>query len=125
MKRDVTSDRGQRAGAWGIALRRLAALGVTLAGISTAHLLAPYLAASPADFPESTPSSPHYPMLPAPLPELAEVDVRLDLAGAPQRQAPRRRVRSGVSLNAAAEPRPEDYEVLSAAELDAISQALD
>ncbi len=124
MKADVISDsgaRGKRRRAWGSTLRRLAALGVTLAGLATAHLLLPYLGRS-ASFPEAAPIADEHPMPPPPLPELAEVDIRLDLSVP---QPPRRRTRARPSLPAAAEPEPLGYEILGEAELAAISQARD
>lgn len=120
MRSAVTSDRrarGKRAGAWGIALRRLMALALTLAALTCVHAVRPPAATTAT--PATSPAQPT-PALPP-----AEVDIRLDLAGAPNRAPPRRRVATGVPLDAAPTQQPDDYEILSAAELDAISQAPD
>jgi hypothetical protein len=69
-------------------------------------------------------AQPALPVLPPPLPALAEVNVLDDLPGRPA-AAPRatRRSRAGVPLDAAVNHQPDGYEILSAAELEAISQA--
>jgi hypothetical protein len=64
------------------------------------------------------------PVPPLAAPILPEVDTAQDLARPPA-PTPRRRQHSGVPLDAPVVASPEDFEVLSAAELDAISQARD
>jgi hypothetical protein len=98
------------------------ALLVAGAGLVAATLLAPVNTPAPVG-----PASEHIaaaPVIAAPIPrELQEVDVALDLAGPPPPPTPRRRARTGVRLDARVDGQPDGYEVLSAAELDAISQA--
>jgi hypothetical protein len=97
------------------------ALLVAGAGLVAATLLAPVNAPAPV--------APIAPMVatpvvtPATAPEFQDVDVALDLAGPPPAPTPRRRARTSVSLTARTIHQPDGYEILSAAELDAISQA--
>ena len=106
----------------GWALRRLAALAFTLAGLAVGSILAPTLRASsngitppPMNQTELTPSASEL--------ILDEVDIALDLSTPTDARTPRRRTRSGVPLSAAAHAAHEGYEILSATELDGISQA--
>jgi len=114
----------RKRGRWGAYIaRRLFALAVTTAAIIAASWLGPLL---------RQPAEP--PLLPelvdtraaelGPEPMLFEVDVALDFATPPPRPRIRRRNR-GIPLDAAANAVPDGYEILSAAELDAISQARD
>lgn len=106
--------------AWGWTTRRLGALVVTVAALATATWLAPQIHREPTPLPPA-PVRAELPAMPAHLPALAEVNVAADLAGGPP-PAPRR-ARHGVPLNATTHAQPDGYEVLSAAELSAISQA--
>lgn len=128
MARDVISHRTPRRkrGSWrGYIARRLGALAVTVAALAAANWFTPLLRTSSIDpYP-----APRIVAAPAPASEpepiLLEADVSLDLAGPPAavtRPRPRRTAR-GVPLNASAHPHDSGYEILSAAELDAISQA--
>lgn len=112
--------RRKRQSGW--ALRRLAALVFTLAGLAVGSILAPTLRAPRP--PVAPPAVAQNAVEPA-APELIldEVDVALDLQLPVAPPAPRRRARSGVPLNAAAHAVHEGYEILSATELDGISQA--
>jgi hypothetical protein len=98
------------------------ALLVAGAGLVAATLLAPVNAPAPsAPRVERIAAAPA--IAPPISPELQEVDVALDLAGLPPASAPHRRARNGVPLDARIDGQPDGFEVLSAAELDAISQA--
>jgi hypothetical protein len=98
------------------------ALLVAGAGLLAATLLAPVNAPAPVTSPPERLTA--APIIAPPIPpELQEVDIALDLAGPPPAPAPRRRARSGVPLDARVDGQPDGYEVLSATELDAISQA--
>ncbi|MEQ1489617.1 MAG: hypothetical protein ABL932_03615 [Terricaulis sp.] len=101
--------------------RHLVLLIVIITAIIAASWLAPEIAAPPA--PTTAPQ-----MAPAPqasaTPETPLIDIAADLAGpAPSPVRVRQTVRhTGVPLDAAVTA-PDDYEILSAAELDGISQA--
>lgn len=113
--------RRKRGGAWRLALRRFGALTVTLAALITANAIAPYIYRPPPAPPVvETP-------LPAPVKDAALRVVKVVAFGAApapvvERAAPPPR-RRGVPLNAVPADAGEDFEVLTAAELDAISQA--
>lgn len=102
--------------------RRLLALTLTLAVLGAASWFGPQLrpAPQPADLAEAPTAAPAEPMT------LEEVDIALDLKNPtpPPARASNRRHRP-VALTAAAAPIGEDYEILSSAELDRISQARD
>lgn len=106
----------------GWALRRLAALALTLAGLVVGSMLAPRIGAPAVEV--TPPSTVRAEIEPA-APELIldEVDVALDLRLPATQSTPRRRVRSGIPLNAASHAVRDGYEILSATELDGISQA--
>jgi len=115
--------RRKRGNAWAYAGRRFGALVLTLAALTTASWLAPML---------RTPADPLLPELvetrsaePGPEAALFEVDIALDLLGPPPPPQRQRRRERGVPLDAAANHVPDGYEILSAAELAAISQASD
>jgi len=111
--------RRKRGSAWGSALRRLGALVLTVAVLGAVAVFTPH---APAPQPRVAAPTP---TIEAAASVVDEVDVALDLAGAPLPVQRSRRVRSGVPLNAAAVAVADGYEILSAAELDAISQARD
>lgn len=114
-----------RAGGWrSFLLRRFGALVVTIAALGAASWLAPYFyrppAAPSAKVIQTPPLGNSSARPPAEIPETVEHTTE------PQRQAQRpRRPRRGVALDAHVEGGEADFEVLSAAELDAISQARD
>ena len=113
--------RRKRGGAWSDMLRRFGALAVTVAALVAASWIAPHvtrpvppLLASKLADPRAT--------LPPPS-EATEVTL-LITAEQPAAQPPRpRRARRGVPLDARPGEPGEDFEILSAGELDAISQA--
>jgi len=115
--------RRKRAHAQAWTARRIGVLIVAAAAIMAASWLTPEL-----NRPAAPPSPPQIamPALPTVPAELVTVDAAADLLGAPAprptRAAPRR---TGIPLNADASLRSDGYEILSAAELDAISQARD
>jgi hypothetical protein len=103
--------RRKRGGLW------LGAALVTIIALSLASLLYPYVAPPPVpNFPE-----PRRSLLTRP-PATPVVTPAAESATAPAATAPRPR-RRGVPLDASARPAGEDYQVLSAEELDRISQA--
>jgi len=105
-------------------LRRFGVLVVTTCALAAASWLAPYFY-RPLSPPPAVETA-HAPDLPPKLPPPADVTKTVNLATAPSpvAEAPRaRRARRGVPLNANAGIAPEDFEILSAGELDAISQA--
>jgi hypothetical protein len=105
---------------WSYFARRFGALVVTIIALGVASFLAP-LVRPPAPAAPVVASAPQAPVAE---PQLQEIDVALDLAGPPPAQQRReRRVRSGIPLDAAGVSQADGYEILSAAELDAISQA--
>jgi len=116
--------RGKRGNAWAYAGRRFGALVLTLAALTTASWLAPMMRkpAEPPLLPELVETRAADP---APEAALFEVDIALDLLGPPPPPRRQRRQERGVPLDAAANNVPDGYEILSAAELDAISQAGD
>lgn len=115
--------RRKRGNAWAYAARRLGALALTVAALVFATWLAPYLRPAPPPKASSAPTIVATPLPPATLPE---VNVSLDLAGGPAPARTRRtRAVTGVPLDAAADIVQDGFEVLSATELDAISQARD
>ena len=95
----------------------IGALLVAGAGLLAATLLAP------VNTPAPIAPAPPIVATPAAAPELQEVDIALDLVEPAPTPTLRRRARSGVSLTARTIHQPDGYEILSAAELDAISQA--
>jgi hypothetical protein len=115
--------RRKRGGAWGWAARRLGAFMITVAALVFASWLSARverpLPPAPAGLERLEAVAPA-PVLPAAA-ETPELDAAAELpARAPQRRPRRAR---GIPLNAAAEAPADGYEVLSAAELDGISQA--
>jgi hypothetical protein len=115
--------RRKRAGWWSFAFRRFGALAVTIAALATATWLAPYYY-RPAPAPpavEVAEAPAPSPKLPPPLDVTKNIlaDARLSVAERPRP----RRARRGVPLDAHAGDAGEDFEILSAGELEAISQA--
>jgi len=111
--------RRKRGSVWAWTTRRLLALVLTLAAIAAATWVAPYLQPITPRFPDANIP----PVLAAP--ELPEPVATVEpLAGPPSAVRPQSRHR-GIPLNADAVGPGEDYEVLSASELDRISQARD
>ncbi len=116
-----TKPRRKRAHARSWTARHLVLLAVVVAAIIAASWFAPEIAAPAA--PVAAPQMAAAPQ-PSATPELPLIDIAADLAGpapAPARARQTAR-RTGVPLNAAVAP-SDDYEILSAAELDGISQA--
>ncbi|MFO1017198.1 MAG: hypothetical protein U1E03_06345 [Hyphomonadaceae bacterium] len=115
--------RGKRGSAWGHAARVLGALALTAAALLVANWLAPLVRHSDLT---KTPSVRIDARTPAPPPAtvLEDADVTIDLA-APRREAQRRPrpAPTGIPLDANGHLASDGFEVLSAAELDAISQA--
>ncbi len=101
--------------------RRFGALAITVAALGAASWLAPYLYRSPAppaaDFAEAPALAKPPPAAPTKVVRRAAPEVT------PARAHRPRRARPGVPLDARPERPTEDFEILSAAELDAISQA--
>ncbi|MEQ1818916.1 MAG: hypothetical protein ABL871_09920 [Terricaulis sp.] len=115
-----TKPRRKRARARSWTARHFVLLAVVIAAIIAASWLAPEIATRPAP-----PPSPQEVAAPPPVtPQVATVDAAADLAGPPPAPVHARQTarRSGVPLDAAVTP-SDDYEILSAAELEAISQA--
>lgn len=106
--------------------RRLLALGITVTALGAASWLAPMLRAPEEPAPPLPERIETRAEAPALEPVFTEANVTLDLTPA-RAAAPRARGRrlNGIPLNAAAEAVSEGYEILSATELDAISQARD
>lgn len=122
MAEDVISHhkpRRKRGSAWAWTTRRLLALALTAAALAAATWVIPYLRPVAPRFPDAQPPSA------AVTPELPEPVAAIDLAGPPAPQARAERRPRGVALDAEARSLSEDFEVLSAAELAAISQARD
>ena len=115
--------RRKRGGWWGFVFRRFGALAVTIAALVTANWLAPYIARrAPPPLPSKVAQQRTGPVLPPP----AGTAESLLLVGEAATQAPRpRRARRGVPLDAHPGDAGEDFEVLSAGELAAISHAHD
>jgi len=110
-------------GAW--ARPRLGTLIVTAAGIAVATWLSVDLVrnaakqmAAPPRLQAAAPSLPDQP-------NLAEINVALDMAGPPPVRRRARIEPVGVPLDAAIEHHSDGYEILNAAELASISQARD
>jgi len=106
-----------------LALRRLGTLAVTVAALATASWLAPrFYRPPPAPPPAQVVEAPAPPVKRPPDPEHIKV---FTIAAAPFERPPRprRARRSAVPLDARPAGLGEDFEVLSADELDAISQA--
>lgn len=120
-----TKPRRKRGSAWSWTLRHALLLVVVIAGIIAASWLAPEMSAPPSA--TAPPAAPVQAVTPPPvLPTPPVVDVAADRAGPPapvQRQRASAR-QTGIPLNAAVTP-TDDYEILSAAELEGISQARD
>jgi hypothetical protein len=112
--------RRKRAGRWSFALRRFGALAVTIAALAAATWLAPYISGrAPPPLPSKVAEPRTMPALPPP-----STEVLLITAAENATQPPRpRRARRGVPLDAQPGDAGEDFEVLSAGELEAISQA--
>lgn len=114
--------RRKRAGAWAWTTRHFGLLAVALIAVFAASWLAPDMdprAPAPAAAPRPLPPVASAPVDPATI----EIDIRADLA-APTRTRARPVARhTGVPLNASDTLRTDDFEILSAAELDGISQA--
>jgi hypothetical protein len=125
MAEHVISHRAPRRkrGKRGFLLRRFGALAVTVAALATATWLAPYInRRPPPPLATQTAGPGTTPALPPPS-GTTEVTL-LITADQPAAQAPRpRRTRRGVPLDAHPGDAGEDFEILSAGELDAISQA--
>jgi len=120
-----TRPRRKRGDAWSWAARHIVLLAVVVTAIIAASWLAPDRIAPPATAPATTPQL-HAAPAPAPTPSaLLEVDIAADLAGPPRATPNRVRqttARAGIPLDAAVTA-SDEYEILSAAELDDISQA--
>ena len=113
--------RRKRGGWWGYVFRRFGALAVTVAALATATWLAPHITRrAPPPLPSKVAEQRTGPVLPPPA-GTTEVTL-LIIAGETQPALPRR-TRRGVPLDAHPGDAGEDFEVLSAGELDAISQA--
>lgn len=119
-----TKPRRKRGSAWSWTARHIVLLVVVIAGIIAASWLAPNMSPPSATAPTAPPVQTAAP--PTALPRPAIVDVAADLAGppAPVQRARQPARRTGVPLDAAVAP-TDDYEILSAAELEGISQARD
>ena len=117
-----TRPRRKRGGAWSWTARHIVLLVVVVAGIIAASWLAPDIAPPPLAI--TAPQHTAEPRFPPVTPELAQVDIAADLAGPPLPRSRARQVthRSGIPLDAAVTA-PDQYEILSAAELEGISQA--
>jgi len=117
-----TKPRRKRGSAWSWTARHIVLLVVVIAGIIAASWLAPNMSPPSA----TTPPPPQTAAPPSDVPSPAIVDVTVDLAGppAPVQRLRQPAARTGVPLNAAVTP-ADDYEILSAAELEGISQARD
>jgi pyruvate/2-oxoglutarate dehydrogenase complex dihydrolipoamide acyltransferase (E2) component len=104
--------------------RHLVLLVVVIGAIIAASWLAPDMVAAPAPAPASAPQHTAAPVFPPVAPDVAVIDAAADLAGPPiaSRRVRQSARQTGIPLNAAVPPR-DDYEILSAAELDGISQA--
>lgn len=115
--------RGKRGSAWGHAAHALGALVLAAAALLVANWLAPLVRHSDLT---KTPPAPIEARIPAPPAAaiLEDADVNVDLA-APRRQLSRRArpAPTGIPLDANGHLASDGFEVLSAAELDAISQA--
>lgn len=116
-----TKPRRKRAHARSWTARHLVLLAVVVAAIIAASWLAPEIARPPA--PVTSPrviAAPQPPVAPA----ATVVDMTADLAGPPPAPVRARQTtrQTGIPLNGAVTP-SDDYEILSAAELDGISQA--
>jgi hypothetical protein len=116
--------RRKRGGAWSFVLRRFGALAVTVAALVTASWLAPryYRPAPPPPQVEIVEAPAPPPKLPPPA-EVAKLALRAELAGPAAAPPSPRRARRGVPLDANTASAGEDFEILSATELEAISQA--
>ncbi|MCX7357679.1 MAG: hypothetical protein NT015_06000 [Alphaproteobacteria bacterium] len=115
-----TKPRRKRAPAQSWTARHLVLLTVVIAAIIAAIWLAPEIAAPPVSI-DTSPTAPT-PQTLAPL-NLPRSDIAADLARptpVARRHEPARQ--TGIPLNAAVTP-TDEYEILSAAELDGISQA--
>jgi hypothetical protein len=113
--------RRKRGGVWSLLRRRFGALALTIAALAAANWLAPYIARrAPPPLPSKVAEQRTGPVLPPPSTEV------LLITGHAATQASRpRRARRGVPLDAHPGGAGEDFEVLSAGELEAISQARD
>jgi hypothetical protein len=126
MTRHVISHRKprrKRGGARGFVLRRFGMLTVTVAALGAASWIAPYIYRA---VPPPPVEVAELPSLPPKRPPPAEVIKTIAYAGeAPliQAQRPRRSARRGIPLDARPGATGEDFEILTAAELEAISQA--
>jgi len=118
------SPRRKRGSFWGFALRRFGALAVTIAALIAASWIAPYLYCPAPTQPVRTAAAPAPPPKLPPPAELLKTLADADQAPAMQSRRAQRG-RRGVPLDARLGEAGEDFEVLSAAELDAISQARD
>jgi len=122
MAADVISHRGadrKRAHARGWTARRLMAVALTVAALAAVAWVAPYLrptATKIADPQQQQPFA-RTPEPPPPLPVAAETPAPI------ARARPQRPRLAGIPLDVQGASPGEDFEVLSAAELDAISQA--
>lgn len=116
--------RRKRGSAWSWTTRHVVLLAVVVAGIIAASWLAPNVAAPPPIAPATPAHQTAAPTAPVAAPDLAAVDLSADLSGppAPARRSRQTASRMGIPLNAAAMPAA-DYEILSAAELEGISQS--
>lgn len=112
--------RSRRGGWRGYFARRFGALLITLIALGVATFIAPLFRPQAAHAPLSAVTETR---APAAAPDLVEIDVAVDLAGPPPARQRRARRVSSIPLDANGELTEDGYEILSAAELDAISQA--
>jgi hypothetical protein len=123
MTTHVISHRKPRGKRGGASLRRFGALGVTVAALLTANAIAPYLY-RPASPVTKAPAASPPPVKDAALHVVKVVSIgqAAPVQAAERQPSPRPR-RRGVPLDVQLAAPSEDFEILSAAELDAISQA--
>jgi hypothetical protein len=126
MSADVISHQAPRrkhAHAWSWTTRRIGVLVVTVAALVAASWLAPEIN-SPAPPALASRQQTVQPIPPPALPERATADISADVAMPQARRTARAAARrTSVPLDGSASHAPAGYEILSAAELDGISQA--
>lgn len=121
MAADVYSQRGaqsKRAPVRGWTARRLVAVALTVAAMAAVAWVAPYLRPTATKI-ASPPEQPPFAAAPPALPFPAAAETSAPVA----RARPQRPRLTGIPLDAQGANLGEDFEVLSASELDAISQA--
>lgn len=118
-----TSAPRKRAPARGWSARRITAVLLTLAALAAIAWVSPYLHPVSTKIANQPLPASQPPAMAAPAPQLPHPIAAEAQQPVPRARAPQRR--TGVPLDAQAATPGEDYEVLSASELDAISQARD